>query len=82
MVPGLMTHVADKSTIGLELPWEAETVQDKQRNVFDVGILYPLFTNSNLEVSRENGDKEHIQLQITIQIWGYNVKKRAHYIIV
>lgn len=49
--------------------------------MFDVGILYPSFTNGNLDVSRENGDGEHIQLQITIQIWGYNVKKCAHYII-
>jgi len=33
-----------------------ETVQDKHRNAFDVGILYPSFTISNLENSGENGD--------------------------
>lgn len=49
--------------------------------MFDVGILYPSFTNSNLDVCGENGDREHIQPQITIQIPGYNVKKWAHYIM-
>lgn len=63
------------------LSGRGETVQDKHRNAFDVAILYPSFTISNLEISRENGDGEHIQLQITIQIWGCNVKKWAHYII-
>lgn len=57
------------------LSGRGETAQDKHRNAFDVGILYPSFTISNLEISRENGDGEHIQPQITIQIWGYNVKK-------
>lgn len=85
MVAGLMVHAADKSTIGLkplrEISGRGETLQDKHRSAFDVGTLYPSLTISNLEISRENGDGEHMQSQITIQIWGYNVKKCAHYII-
>ena len=75
MVAGLMVHAADKSTTGLELLWEGETLQDKHRNMFDAGILYPSFTISNLGISGDNGNAEHIQPQITIQFWGYNVKK-------
>lgn len=59
MVVGLMVHAADKSTTGLkplrEISGRAETLQDKHRSVFDVGILYPSFTISNLDVSKEKG---------------------------
>ena len=72
MVAGLMVHAADKSTIGLkplrEISARGETLQDKHRSAFDVGILYPSLTISNLEISGENGDGERIQSQITIQI--------------
>lgn len=82
MVAGLMVHAADKSSIGLkplrEISGRGETLQDKHRNVFDVGILDPSFTVCNLEVSKENGDGEHIHSQITIQIWGFNVRKYVH----
>lgn len=49
--------------------------------MLDAGILYPSFAISNLEISGDNGNAEHIQQQITIQIWGCNVKEWAHYII-
>ena len=78
MVAGLMVHAADKSTIGLkplgDISGRGETLKDKRRNIFGVGIFYPSFTMSNLEISRKNGDSERNQSQITIQIWGYNVR--------
>lgn len=40
----------------------------------DVGILYPPFAISNLEIARQNGDGTRIWPQITIQIWGNNVR--------
>lgn len=81
MVSGLMARVADKSSMDSNLSGREETAQDKHRNTSEVGIPYPSFSNSNLDVSGGNGDGEHIQPQISIRIWGYNVKKRAHFVI-